>query len=232
MAVAGEDPYRSFISGEGEKDTEWRFGAPPNYDVVNRLFEADRTNVWPLGSLEERVQRMVKTWEMELSHKVRPQDFKSVNLEKFTLSVNGRRGLTAAGIGEIGGSYNAFLQTDLPKKLRIYDPEEETRDTSSREFLTTFPRGFAVEILQVYSGPPVVAYRFRHWSYMDGPFKGHAPTGELVQFSGIGIFHVDEDWRVEKVELFYERGDFLSSFLKGAPLEHGEAAGACPFVSS
>lgn len=45
MAVAGEDPYRSFISGEGEKDTVWRFGAPPNYDVVNKLFEEGRTNV-------------------------------------------------------------------------------------------------------------------------------------------------------------------------------------------
>ncbi|KAG6522299.1 pathogen-related protein-like [Zingiber officinale] len=232
MAVAGEDPYRSFISGEGEKDTVWRFGAPPNYDVVNKLFEEGRTNIWPVGSLEEKVQRMVKTWEMELVHKVRPQDFKSVNIEKFRLSVNGRKGLTSAEIGEIGGSYNAFLQTNLPKELRIYDPEEETRQSSSKEFATTFPRGFALEILQVYSGPPVVAYSFRHWSYMEGPFKGHAPTGELVQFSGVGIFHVNEETRVENVELFYERGDFLSSFLKGAPLAQGEAAGGCPFVSS
>lgn len=102
----------------------------------------------------------------------------------------GRNEITAAEIGEMGGSYNAFLQTNLPKELRIYDPEEETRESSSKEFITTFPRGFALEILQVYSGPPVVTFRFRHWSYMEGPFKGHAPTGELVQFFGVGIFHV------------------------------------------
>lgn len=99
--------------GEGEKDTVWRFGAPPNYDVVNKLFEEGRTQVkpsplsspalalglssmgmdtwqvWPVGSLEERVQRLVKTWEMELVHKVRPEDYKSINPQKFRLSLNG-----------------------------------------------------------------------------------------------------------------------------------------------
>ena len=43
-AVEG-DKYRSFIYGEGEKNTQWRFGAPPNYDVVNKLFEEGRTQV-------------------------------------------------------------------------------------------------------------------------------------------------------------------------------------------
>lgn len=51
MAAAGEeasggrDKYRSFMYGEGEKDTVWRLGSPPNYDVVNKLFEEERTKV-------------------------------------------------------------------------------------------------------------------------------------------------------------------------------------------
>ncbi|WOL01635.1 pathogen-related protein-like [Canna indica] len=230
--MAGEDKYRDFMYGEGEKDTVWRFGAPPNYDLVNKLFEEGRTNVWPVGSLEERVQRLVKTWEMELVHKVRPQDYKSINPEKFLFSANARKEMTAQEIREIGGGYNAFLQTDLPKHLRIYDPEEETANSSQEEFTTVFPRGFALEILQVYQGPPTIVYKFRHWSYMDGPFHGHAPTGELVEFFGLGIFHVDDQMRVEKVEFFYERGDFLSSFLKGAPLKNsGGATGSrCPVM--
>ncbi|WOL01636.1 hypothetical protein Cni_G10353 [Canna indica] len=141
--------------------------------------------------------------------------------------------MTAEELREVGGSYNAFLQTNLPKHLRIYDPEEETADSSTKEFTTVFPRGFAVEILQVYqAAPPTVVYKFRHWSYMEGPFHGHAPTGELVEFFGIGIFHVDDQMRVEKVEFFYERGDFLSSFLKGAPLKSsGEGTPSrCPFL--
>lgn len=44
MAEAG-DKYRSYLSGDGEKHTQWRHGAPPTYDLVNDLFERERTNV-------------------------------------------------------------------------------------------------------------------------------------------------------------------------------------------
>jgi hypothetical protein len=39
---AGQDNYRSYLSGEEVKNTKWRFGVP-NYDVVNKLFEEGRT---------------------------------------------------------------------------------------------------------------------------------------------------------------------------------------------
>ncbi|XP_010916130.1 pathogen-related protein [Elaeis guineensis] len=231
-AVEG-DKYRSFIYGEGEKNTQWRFGAPPNYDVVNKLFEEGRTQEWPVGSIEEKVQRLVKTWEMELVHKIRPQDYKSVNPEKFLFIVNGRKPITLQDIRQIGGSYNAFLQTSLPEDLRIYDPAQETAETSQQAFTTAFPRGFALEVLQVYSGPPTIAYEFRHWGYMEGPFKGHAPTGERVEFLGMAIFHVDEEMKVEKVEFFYERGDFLAAFLKGAPTDGASGTSSrCPFMAN
>lgn len=225
------DKYRSFIYGESEKNTVWRDGAPPNYDVVNKLFEEGRTQEWPVGSLEEKVQRLVKTWEMEMVHKIRPQDWKTINPDKFRFSVNGAEEITAKQIGERGGSYNVFLQTTLPPELRVFDPAQESTETSQATFTTAFPRGFALEILQVYSGPPKIVYKFRHWGYFEGPFKGHAPTGELAQLIGMSIFTVDDENRVEKVEFFYERGDFLSDFLKGAPIDTSLAAqSSCPFL--
>lgn len=90
----------------------------------------------------------------------------------------------------MGGGYNAFLQTTLPEKFRIYDPAKETSVSAHLTFTTTFPRGFALEILSVYSGPPTIVYKFRHWAYMEGPFKGHAPTGEKIEFYGVAIFKV------------------------------------------
>jgi hypothetical protein len=48
-AETGGDKYRSFIHGEGEKNTVWRLGTPPNYDVVNKLFEEERTKVLNLS---------------------------------------------------------------------------------------------------------------------------------------------------------------------------------------
>ncbi|KAJ0778345.1 putative NTF2-like domain superfamily protein [Helianthus annuus] len=141
---------------------------------------------------------MVKTWEMEIFHKMKPQDFKTVDVTKLTVSVNGRKPLTPEGVAKIGGGYNMFLQTSLPQNLRMYDPSEETVDTAHKLFTTTFPRGFAVEILQVYSGPPVIVYKFRHWGYMEGPFKGHPPTGELVEMFGVSTMEV----RIQIYDLF------------------------------
>lgn len=45
-SVVEGDKYRSYLSGDDEKNTEWRYGAPPNYDVVNKLFEEGRTKVY------------------------------------------------------------------------------------------------------------------------------------------------------------------------------------------
>lgn len=102
----------------------------------------------------------------------------------------GRKGLTMGEIVKINGGYNAMLQTQLPEHYRVYNPAEESADSSHVVFTTTFPRGFALEILQVYAGPPVIVYKFRHWGFMEGHFKGHAPTGEKAEFQGIAIFEV------------------------------------------
>lgn len=85
-----------------------------------------------------------------------------------------------------------MLQTSLPDEFRCYNPAEETVDSAHRAFTTAFPRGFALEILHVYSGPPLIVYKFRHWGYMDGPFKGHAPTGEKVELFGMANFEVNK----------------------------------------
>ena len=83
-----------------------------------------------------------------------------------------------------------FLQTSLPEQLRLYNPNDENVDSALKIFTTTFPRGFAVEILQVYSGPPLIMYKFRHWGYMEGPFKDHPATGEMVEMFGISTIQV------------------------------------------
>ncbi|PRQ24836.1 putative NTF2-like domain-containing protein [Rosa chinensis] len=229
-----KDKYRSYLHGDGEKNTQWRFGAPPNYDIVNKLFEEGRTKIWPPGSLEEMVQNLLKTYEMEIFHKANPEDFKSIDPKMFTLSLNGREALSLEGIKKLGGGYNPLLQSSMPEEFQIYKPAEETAESSHKVFTTTFPRGFAIEVVEVYSGPPLIAYKFRHWAYMEGPFKGHAPTGELVQFYGIAIFGVDEQMRVTKVEFFYDPAELLGGLMKGAKIENydGDAAttSSCPVL--
>lgn len=43
-SVGEGDKYRYHLDGE-EENTEWRYGAPPNYEVVHKLFEEGRTKV-------------------------------------------------------------------------------------------------------------------------------------------------------------------------------------------
>ncbi|KAF8026492.1 hypothetical protein BT93_F3083 [Corymbia citriodora subsp. variegata] len=229
-----EDKYRSYLTGEGEEHTHWRYGAPPNYDAVNTLFEQGRTKVWPPGSLEEKVQNLVKTWEMEMFHKTRFLDYKSVDPLHYTISLNGVKALNLEEKRKLGGSYNSLLQTSLPDKYRCYNPAEETADTAHQAFTTTFLRGFALEVLQVYSGPPVIVYKFRHWGFMEGPFKGHAATGDMVELYGMAVFQLDDKEKIVEVEFFYDRGELLGGLMKGGPITNDnaveEAASSCPFL--
>ncbi|KAJ1395779.1 NTF2-like domain superfamily [Sesbania bispinosa] len=226
-----EDKYRTYLDGDEEKNTKWRFGAPPNYDMVNKLFEDGRTKEWPPGSLEEQVQTLVKNWEMEFFHKADINQYRSVDPNKFTFSLNGRKPLSLEEIRKLGGGYNPLLQTSLPKELRPYNPDEETADSSHKAFTTTFPRGFALEILRVYSGPPVIVYKFRHWGYMEGPFKGHAPTGEKIELYGMAIFTLDENKKIVKVEFFFDPAELLGGLLKGPEFDGtAEDVSSCPIL--
>ena len=229
VQVAG-DKYRSFLHEDADK-VEWRHGGPPIYDSINKIFEEGRTKEWPKGSLEEIVQNAIKSWEMELSHKTRIQDFRTINPEKFKLIVNGREGLPAEETLKLG-SYNALLKSSMPEEFKYYKADEESFESSHDAFRSAFARGFAWEVLAVYTGPPVISYKFRHWGYFEGPFKGHAPTGELVEFFGMGILKVDESLRAEAVELYFDPAELFAGLLKGQPVSDDHASGTaqgCPF---
>jgi hypothetical protein len=62
-------PERSYL--DGEPDHVWRNGKP-DYTVVNQAYLAGKTRNWVAGSLGAVVESVVKTLEMEISHKVGP----------------------------------------------------------------------------------------------------------------------------------------------------------------
>ncbi|PIN03993.1 hypothetical protein CDL12_23478 [Handroanthus impetiginosus] len=147
--------------------------------------------------------------------------------------VLGRKLLSLEEKRKLGGGYNSLLQTSLPEKFRCFDPAKETIDSSHRAFTTAFPRGFALEVLQVYSGPPEIVYKFRHWGFMEGPFKGHSPTGEMVEWYGMAVFELDEDSKIVKVEFFYDRGELLGALVKGDEVTTATGIpSSCPFLKN
>ncbi|KAH7284831.1 hypothetical protein KP509_34G072400 [Ceratopteris richardii] len=233
LQLSNEDPYRSHMTGEGEKDTAWRHGGPPSYHVVNSLFEQTRTQEWAKGSLERVVQDLVKTWEMELSHKTKLEDFKTLHPQNFRFSVNGGPWLTGQETLKVG-SYNALLQTKLEGEHGAYKASQETFESSHDVFRAAFPGGFAWEVLEVYSGPPTVAFKWRHWGVMEGPFKGHPPSHDTINSIGTCIAKVDEKLRITDLEVYYDPTQFLGQ-LTATPKspDYGEykpGAVSCPFM--
>ncbi|GJW37241.1 pathogen-related protein [Tanacetum coccineum] len=153
------------------------------------------------------------------------------------MSKSGREGLSAEETLKVG-SYNALLKNTLPDEYKYYKAEEETFESSHDVFRSAFPRGFAWEVISVHSGPPVISYKFRHWGYFEGPYKGHSPTGEMVDFYGMGILKVDESLRAEDVEIYYDPADLISKLLKGPLIPEQQNVstiaspaimGSCPF---
>ncbi|KAJ0087460.1 hypothetical protein Patl1_08036 [Pistacia atlantica] len=138
LVVEG-DNYRSLLQGEEEKNTKWRFGTLPNYNTINKLFEEGRT----VGNGNDQ------------------QDFVSKTSRK--LIQTRKKAQTIEDISKLDGGYILAWQTSLPKELSFYNTmHDETASSYMQTFATIFPRGFALEVLQVYSGPPVIAYKFRH----------------------------------------------------------------------
>ena len=71
MEFLPEDfPIRSYMN---DPDIKWRYGKAPNYTVVDEKYLRERTRKHPLGSLERTIEDAVKTFEMEVSHKVDPK---------------------------------------------------------------------------------------------------------------------------------------------------------------
>ena len=70
MAEPSEVPVRSYMD---DPNINWRYGGVPDYTLVNDLYMKEKTMNHKPGSLEKIVENLVKTWEMEVSHKSDPK---------------------------------------------------------------------------------------------------------------------------------------------------------------
>ncbi|WJX88410.1 hypothetical protein P8452_70504 [Trifolium repens] len=123
------------------------------------------------------------------------------------------------------------MKNSLPEEYKYYKAEEETFESSHEAFRSAFPRGFAWEVIKVYSGPPDIAYKFRHWGFFEGPYKGHAPTGNIVEFYGFGTLKVDNLMKAEEVEIYYDPAEMMGGLLAGKKTseDNTKTSQGCPF---
>ncbi len=197
-------------------DVEWRFQTPPDYSHSKAGLAKESTRNHQEDSLEAIVQNLVRTFELEVSFKTNPQQWLSVVKEKFRMSSNGGPEYTASDVSA-AGTYNLFIGD-----TEHYKAVDETFESSGKLFHTAFPKGFLWEVLEVFSAPPNVTFKWRHWGTFSGPYKDHAPTGETVEIVGMSVAQVTDDLKIIRVEHFFDNSLFLKALTAAKKPATGE----------
>ena len=163
------------------------------------------------------MENLVKTWEMERSHKSDPTQHKTVDQERFSIGANGGKMFNNLEANKVG-NYNLLLDT---ADKALYDAEATSWEDSHEKFgdaFAAFPcaprtrgilaRAFRAphsclralgrvrrtgELLEVFSGPPTVAF-------------GKA---ELVELFGFGMATVNENLQLCECHFYYDANSFL-----------------------
>ncbi|MDM9382720.1 ester cyclase [Chlorogloeopsis sp. ULAP01] len=198
-----------------DEGVDWREGQRPDYTYTNQFLHKESQYQHPEGSLEAIAQNLVRTFEMEASHKSNPQQWLSIVSDRFKMSSNGGAQYTAQEVAK-EGTYNLFLG-----ESEQYSSKSETFESSFEMFHKAFPDGFLWELTEVLSGPPNVTFKWRHWGTFSGSFKDYAPTGETIEVVGVSIARVTEDLKIESLEHYFDNSTFLQKLT----------AGGCPFHS-
>ena len=198
-------------------DNEWRGGNAPDYSESKQGLAKESLAHHQMGSLEAIVENLVRAFELEASFKTNPQQWLSVVNDKFRMSSNGGQEFTAADISA-AGTYNLFIGD-----TEEYKASEENFESSGRLFKSAFPKGFLWEVLEVYSSPPNVTFKWRHWGTFNGPYKDYNPTGEVVEIIGMSMARVTDDLKISSVEHYFDNSQFLAKLTSGGKHQNGKS---------
>lgn len=193
--------------------SDWR--EVPDYAHSKNIMVHQRTGQFKPGTLEAMVETLIQVFEVEVSFKKDPEKWVCMAVEQFRLRTNGGPWYGAPALAE-KGSYNVLIG-DGP----FYRARDESFESSHHLFRTAFPEGFFWEVLEVYSPPPVVTVKWRHWGAFTGPYKGFEPTGKTIEMFGMSIARCSEDLRLLELEHFYDNNLFLGQLTGGCPLHKG-----------
>lgn len=130
------------------------------------MLSTGKTTNHEAGSLPSLVQNLVKNWEVEASFKTQLKDWRTIDQDVYSFSLNGGPRQSGEHMLKVG-TYNALLPAS-----EYYDPDQNDFEDSHKSFKRMMPT-FAWEVLEVYSGPPVVAFKWRHWGEMRSAYTGN-----------------------------------------------------------
>lgn len=200
----------------GDEGVQWRYGKPPDYSKTRKVWEDTKKMSHAAGSLPQLVENLVKNWEIEASFKPRLQDWRTIDHKNYTFAINGGPPQSAEHMIKVG-TYNGIISPN-----EYYSPENSDFASSHKTFKRMMPT-FAWEVIEVYSGPPRVAFKWRHWGVMKNDYVGFNNKGEKVvakahggpiEIFGVTVAQVDDEVRLQAVDTWF---DPLDMFRQIAP---------------
>lgn len=211
------DDSKGLTFGEQIRDYEphptsvWRFGKP-NYANVNKTYFELRTRKHVEGSLEALVSKLIKNWQVECHHIADIHHWHTVDTTNFTAALNGGCPGSARIMADVGHQNFWLAET------RNYSPEAQTFASSDSLFRSTFPDGFAWEVLEVYCGPPSLSFKWRHFgsftgTYTDKDGKEHIGNGKPFDLIGMCIAKVNEELKIETIDVYYNPSDMIEPLM-------------------
>ncbi|KAF1991597.1 hypothetical protein K402DRAFT_322458 [Aulographum hederae CBS 113979] len=199
-----------------DASAKWRYGRAPDYTKTRKVFAESKRMNHTAGSLPQLVENLVKNWEVEASFKPVLADWRTVDHANYTFSINGGPPQSAEHMLNVG-TYNAIIAPN-----EYYSPRHSDFASSHKTFKRMMPT-FAWEVLEVYSGPPTVAFRWRHWGVMQNDYVGFNDKGEkitakahggAIDIEGVTVANVDDKVRLQAVHTWF---DPLEMFRQIAP---------------
>jgi len=199
-----------------DDSTNWRYGKAPDYSNTRKVYEQTKTKSHEAASLPNLVENLVKNWEVEASFKTNIDDWRTIDRPNYTFTVNGGPPQSAEHMLKVG-TYNAIIAAN-----DFYSPENSDFSSSHKTFKRMMPT-FAWEVIEVYSGPPVVAFKWRHWGVMKNDYVGFNDKnekvrvkahGKTIDIQGITVAKVDDKVRLQSVETWF---DPMEMFRQIAP---------------
>lgn len=110
------------------------------------------------------------------------------------------------------GTYNAIIAPN-----EYYSPDYSDFASSHKTFKRMMPT-FAWEVLEVYSGPPTVSFRWRHWGEMKNDYVGINNKGEKVtakahggaiDIQGVTVATVNDKVQLQSVRTWFDPMDMF-----------------------
>lgn len=194
-----------------DKEVKWRFRRVPDYNKTRAFYEATKKMNHPEQSLESIVENLVKNWEIEASYKISLPDWRTIDQKNYSFAVNGSTPQPAEHMLKVG-TYNALVAPN-----EYYSPEHNDFASSHVTFKKMMPT-FAWEVLEVYSGPPRVAFRWRHWGEMKNDYFGYNDKGEevtskahgkVLEIEGVTVAVVNDQLQLQKVDTWFDPVDLF-----------------------